>query len=101
MKDTHMKPLNLILNLKEQISAESRQASLDTILYSQIQTLEKLIESNGPFVKDPGAYNAVAGLLDQLKYLVPAIFKTVEKNKELLDNILPDGYEKPRFGGNQ
>ena len=96
-----MKPLNLILNLKEQISAESRQASLDTILYSQIQTWEKLIESNGSFVKDPGAYNSVAGLLDQLKYLVPAIFKTVEKNKELLDNLLLDRIEKPRFGGNQ
>ena len=93
-----MKPLNLVSHLKEQISAESRQASLDTILHSQIQTLEKLIESNGSFVKDPGAYNAVAGLLDQLKYLVPAIFKDVDQNKLVSDRITIEKQSNAQFG---
>jgi hypothetical protein len=93
-----MKPLNLISHLKEQISAESRQTALDTILHSQIETIEKLIESNGFFVKDPGAYNAVAGLLDQLKYLVPAIFKDVEQNKIVSDRIIIEKQFNAQFG---
>lgn len=73
-----MKPLDEVKNLQEQISEESRQASLDNLIDFQIQGLERLLETNGRLVKSPMAYNTCVGLIAQLKYYAPAAFRETE-----------------------
>ena len=75
-----MRPLDEVKNLQEQIGEESRQAVLDTLIELQIKSLERLMESNGRYVKSPMAYNTCASLISQLKYYAPAAFRTGEMN---------------------
>ena len=70
-----MKPLDEVKNLHDQVSEESRQAVLDTLIELQIKSLERLLESNGRHVKSPLAYNSSASLIEQLKYYAPASFR--------------------------
>jgi hypothetical protein len=73
-----MKPLNEVNHWKNQISEESRQAALDTMILAQIKGLERLIENNGAYVKSALAYNMTAGLIEQLKYYATASFHLAE-----------------------
>ena len=75
-----MKPLDEVKNLHDQVSEESRQAVLDTLIELQIKSLERLLESNGRHVKSPLAYNTTASLIEQLKYYAPAAFRNTELN---------------------
>ena len=75
-----MKPLDEVKSLREQITEESRQATLDTLIELQIKNLERLLETNGRHVKSPMAYNTCASLIDQLKYYAPACFRDTEFN---------------------
>ena len=75
-----MKPLNLKEELSSALSEESRQASLDVAILSQIKILERFLETNISHVQDPGAYNVCAGLIDQLKFYSCAAFRTPEAN---------------------
>ena len=70
-----MKKLNEVEKIKTQLSEESRQAVLDDLITKQIETLEKMLENNGGYVKSPVAYNMCAGLIDQLKFYSIACFK--------------------------
>lgn len=87
-----MKRLEEAKLLKEQISEESRQATLDTMIAQQIAALEKLFETNAAHVKDPLAYNMVAGLIDQIKAWAPSPFILPERNLDI-----QKGYEGQRW----
>lgn len=92
-----MKRLDEVSNWKAQVDEEHRQTTLDMLITAQIQGLEKLMETNGAYVKSPLAYNMVAGLVDQLKYYTRASFRSGE---EMLDREMNayNPYEPPRFG---
>lgn len=75
-----MKSLDEVKNLSEQIDQDSRQAVLDTLIDLQIKSLERLLETNGRYVKSPMAYNTCASLIEQLKYYAPAAFRETEIN---------------------
>ena len=94
-----MKPLEEAKLLEAQVSRESRQATLDTIILNQINVLERLLETNAKDVQSPTSYNLCAGLLDQLKQHCQACFRTPEQNLEMDSH----GYLKsstPLFGSN-
>jgi hypothetical protein len=78
-----MKPLQEAKILEVQVSKESRQATLDTMIASQISVLERLLETNAKDVQSPVAYNLCAGLIDQLKHHAPACFRSPEENLDL------------------
>ena len=92
-----MKRLDEVSNWKAQVDEEHRQSALDMLITAQIQGLEKLMETNGAYVKSPLAYNMVVGLVDQLKYYTLASFRSGE---EMLDREMHSykPYEPPRFG---
>ena len=74
-----MKKLNEVQHLQIEIDAEVRQAALNTMILAQIQGLEKLMETNGAYVKSPLAYNMVVGLVEQLKYYAVSSFLDAEQ----------------------
>lgn len=78
-----MKPLNEVKAWEGQVSEELRQATLDTMIELQIKSLERTLESNVAHVKSAMAYNTCAGLIDQLRYYAPAIFRTGELNLDM------------------
>jgi len=90
-----MKPLNEVRELNEQLSEESRQATLDILIAQQIYGLEKLIETNGSRVKSPMSYNTCVGLIDQLKHFAPAIFRDTELNFDLVSSQVAPLHGKP------
>ena len=89
-----MKPLDMVKHLQGELSAESRKAALITTLLNQIQILEKLIETNGAFVEDVGAYNTVASFVDQLKFWVPGIYSKPENKLDIADLLKPSIYNQ-------
>jgi hypothetical protein len=94
-----MQPLDIVKHLQVELSAESRKATLNTLLLNQIQVLEKVIETNGAFVEDAGAYNTVAGLIAQLKFWVPSIYSKPEHNLDMVDLLKPSIYtQRPAYG---
>lgn len=82
-----MKTLDEAKLLREQMSEESRQVTLDATIAAQIQILERLLESNAGYVKSPLSYNACAGFLEQLKHHAPAAFRS----NFVLDEPIPEG----------
>ena len=92
-----MKPLDEVKLLQGQIDEESRHAMLDMLITSQIQGLEKLIETNGAYVKSPIAYNMCVGLIQQIKYWSLASFENPEKNLDKEMNAYEEEY-KPQYG---
>ena len=73
-----MKPLSVVHNLRQQLSEESRQATVDSMLIAQIEAFERVMENNGGNVKSPMSYNMCIGLVQQLKYYALASFKAPE-----------------------
>jgi succinate dehydrogenase/fumarate reductase-like Fe-S protein len=73
-----MKQLNEVEHLKNQLSEEDRQSTLDHMLIKQLEGFEKMMESNGAYIRCPVAYNLCAGFIDQLKYYAPAAFRPAE-----------------------
>jgi hypothetical protein len=94
-----MRPLDMVKHLQAELSAESRKATLITTLLTQINVLEKLIETNGAFVEDAGAYNTVAGLIAQLKFWVPSIYLKAEHNLDIADLLKPSIYNTVPISG--
>lgn len=91
-----MKPLNEVKEWEQQISEELRQATLDTMIELQIKALERTLESNAKYAKSPMAYNTCAGLIEQLRYYAPAIFRTGELNFDIEVNNGLNG--RPLYG---
>jgi hypothetical protein len=75
-----MKRLDVVSVLQAEISEESRLATLHVMLEGQIKALETLLENNAAHVKDPGAWNVVAGFIDQLRFYAPRVFYSSETN---------------------
>jgi len=97
--EIHVKPLDMVKHLQAELNAESRKATLVTTQLAQINILEKLIETNGIFVEDAGAYNTVAGFIAQLKFWVPSIYSKPEHNLNTVDLLKPSIYtERPMYG---
>ncbi len=70
-----MKQLNELEHLKAMMTEDQRQESLDYLLNAQIESIERLLETNASYVKSPVAYNMCAGLLDQLKFYAWGAFR--------------------------
>ena len=79
-----MQRLDVLEALKAEISEEDRLATLTTMIESQIRALERMLENNAGFAKDPGAWNTVAGLIDQLRFYAPRAFYSSEINLDWL-----------------
>ncbi len=75
-----MKRLDVLAALEAELSEENRIATLHVMLEGQIKALERLLESNAEHVKDPGAWNVVAGFIDQLRFYAPRVFYPSEIN---------------------
>ena len=91
-----MKPLNEVKEWERQVSDDLRQVTLDTMIELQIRALERTIESNAIHAKSPMSYNVCVGLIDQLRYYAPAIFRTAELNLEGKEMLMSDW--KPLYG---
>lgn len=77
-----MKRLDIAQTLKEEVKAEDRLASLHIMIESQIHAIERLFEANAEHVKDPGAWNTVAGFIDQLRFWAPRMFYSSSINND-------------------
>jgi hypothetical protein len=75
-----MKRLDVVAGLQAELSEENRLAALHAMLEGQMNALERLLENNAAYVKDPGAWNVVAGFIDQLRFYAPRVFYTAETN---------------------
>lgn len=75
-----MKRLDVIAGLQSELSEENRLAILHTMLEGQIHALERLLETNAAYVRDPGAWNVVAGFIDQLRFYAPRVFYSSDVN---------------------
>lgn len=75
-----MKRLDVLAGLEAELSEENRIATLHAMLEGQIHALERMLESNVAHVKDPGAWNVVAGFIDQLRFYAPRVFYSSEVN---------------------
>lgn len=75
-----MKRLDVLAGLEAELSEENRIATLHAMLEGQIKALERMLESNAAHVKDPGAWNVVAGFIDQLRFYAPRVFYSSETN---------------------
>lgn len=75
-----MKRLDVLTTIEAELSEENRLATLHAMLEGQIAALERLLESNASHVKDPGAWNVVAGFIDQLRFYAPRVFYSSETN---------------------
>lgn len=100
-----MKRLDVVAHLQEQLTDEAYTATLNMLIEKQIEGIEKLIEGSGSRVKDPGAYNVVAGLLDQLRYFCLALYLSPEFNLDNMERkegtpavLLPGGEPSPPEG---
>lgn len=77
-----MKRLDVAQRLREEIKEEDRLATLHVMIEGQIGALERLLETNASYVKDPAAWNVVAGFMDQLRFYAPRMFYSAEANVE-------------------
>ena len=75
-----MKRLDVVQRMREEIKEEDRLATLHAMIEGQIGALERLLEANASHVKDPAAWNIVAGFMDQLRFYAPRVFYPVEAN---------------------
>jgi hypothetical protein len=86
-----MKQLNEVEHLKAILTEDQRQESLDYFLLAQIESIERLLETNAAYVKSPMAYNACAGLLNQLKMYAFGAFRDpvsqMETEKNYFDSV--------------
>lgn len=80
-----MKRLDVIAGLQAELSEENRVAILHTMIEGQIHALERLLESNAAYVKDPGAWNVLAGFIDQLRFYAPRVFYPSEANLDWME----------------
>jgi hypothetical protein len=80
-----MKRLDVLESLGAEINEESRLATLHAMLEGQIAALERLLESNAAHVKDPGAWNVVAGFIDQLRFYAPRVFYRSDVNLDWME----------------
>lgn len=80
-----MKRLDVAQRLREEIKEEDRLAALHVMIEGQINALERLMETNATHVKDPGAWNILAGYIDQLRFWAPRVFYTSEVNADFAE----------------
>lgn len=83
-----MKRFDADAHAERRISKESRIATVIALCEGQLRGLEDVLEGQTDIVLDPGAYNQVASLLDQVRYWVPTMFLTPRDNlKNVEDGV--------------
>lgn len=70
--------------LLTELSAQQIIESRILLISEQLDGLERLIETGRSTMKCPTCWNTAAGLIDQLRFHIPAIWYTAE---ETLNNI--------------
>lgn len=85
-----MKRMDVSAALERAVREESQIATLHEMLEAQIRALEALLVLNEAKVRDPAAWNVVAGFITQLRFYAPRIFYTPETNLDWLNSI-PEG----------
>ena len=66
---------------------EDHIATLQTMLEGQLAAIEKVLEGNVDRVCDPGAWNVVAGFMDQLRFWLPRMFYPADVNVVLQGQV--------------
>lgn len=90
-----MKQLNVVQHFIDKDSKLFFQSRIADELVTQLRIIEKIIENNKEYIESPLSYNAVNGLLDQLKAYAPAIFLTGDNWYKSLTRDKPEGAEVP------
>jgi hypothetical protein len=75
-----MKRIDVVASIQAKQSEDDRLATLHVMLEGQINAIERLLEANAAQVKDPAAWNVVAGFIDQLRFYAPRVFYAPEVN---------------------
>ncbi len=92
-----MKKLDELGKVRGELDHEVKVDMLVDTLMRQLQGFERLMEVHADWVQSAVAYNLVAGLVEQIKYYAPAVYRSPG---EMLDRERhPDRDNlNPKFG---